>query len=451
MDLEVIEITLSEFTKITGQVAELKDTLHQLEPLALAQRNLLELSPDPVREIVKLRDQLEEKSAKIVQLQAELQDKGRTEEEKRPAKARKEQLISAVLEKKPDLVAEEKSFFPVSNKVLASAPSAAEDHLSSAESQITSLKDALFKSNKEINSLKMKVEGLEGNVEALQSSLEFIMTEAETLRKKVKQYEETQEEIANEMRKKDEEIEYYRRFVKEKYDLELRNGELELQVGKLSRTCESLKAGMEELTIKACEWINNEKLRTEVERLSKALRDSQGEIQRLESDLQRSQQAKASQSAKQREDPQPLQITTLQLQLKQAKTDITDLLQQLEDTQTELTVFQNKYNQETKSLKSEIAKEKSTRLELQQSLESCRLELHRTQEVKMLHARVVAASANEKKMVETLRGRVDELEARNRFLLVTMQQVDDVKQELIREKQRSTQLSEELRRLRPCA
>ena len=69
----------------------------------------------------------------------------------------------------------------------------------------------------------------------------------------------------------------------------------------------------------------------------------------------------------------------------------------------------------------------------------------------MLHARVVAASANEKKMVETLRGRVDELEARNRFLLVTMQQVDDVKQELIREKQRSTQLSEELRRLRPCA
>ena len=450
MDLEVIEITLSEFTKITGQVAELKDTLHQLEPLALAQRNLLELSPDPVREIVKLRDQLEEKSAKIVQLQAELQDKGRTEEEKRPAKARKEQLISAVLEKKPDFAADEKSFFPVSNKVLASA-SAAEDHLSSAESQITSLKDALFKSNKEITSLKMKAEGLEGNVEALQSSLEFIMTEAETLRKKAKQYEETQEEIANEMRKKDEEIEYYRRFVKEKYDLELRNGELELQVGKLSRTCESLKAGMEELTIKACEWINNEKLRMEVDRLSKALRDSQEEIQRLESDLQRSQQAKASQSAKQREDSQPLQIATLQLQLKQAKTDISELLQQLEDTQTELTVFQNKYHQETKSLKSEIAREKATRIELQQSFESCRLELHRTQEVKMLHARVVAASANEKKMVETLRGRVDELEARNRFLLVTMQQVDDVKQELIREKQRSTQLSEELRRLRPCA
>jgi len=457
MDLEVIEITLSEFTKITGQVAELKDMLHQLEPLAQAQRTLLDLSPDPAREILKLRDQLEEKSAKIVQLQAELQGKPRLEEEQRSGKLRKDQLISAVLEKKPELTSEERSFLhlvlPVFDKLWASSSYMPDDRLPAAESQINSLKDALLKSNKEVNSLKMKTEGLEGNVEALQSSLEFIMTEAETLRKKVKQYEETQDELANEMRKKDEELEYYRVVAKEKYALELRNGELELQVGRLERTCDSLKAGMEELTIKACEGINNDKLRTEVERLSKALREAQGEVQRLESELQQAHQSSNTLSAKLRDSIQPSsqQIAALQTQLTHAQAEARELSDLLEDAHTETTVLQTKHLQEAKSLKSEIAKEKSARLELQQSLENCRLELHRTQEVKMIHARVVAASANEKKMVEALRGRVDELEARNRFLLVTMQQVDDVKQELIREKQRSTQLSEELRRLRPCA
>jgi hypothetical protein len=51
--------------------------------------------------------------------------------------------------------------------------------------------------------------------------------------------------------------------------------------------------------------------------------------------------------------------------------------------------------------------------------------------------------------VEALRKRVDELETKHKFLLVTMQQMDDVKQELIREKQRSSQLFEELKRMKP--
>ena len=448
MNLEIIEITLSEFTKITGQLAELRDKLHQLEPLAQAQRTLLELSPDPAREIMKLRDHVEDKSARITQLQAEIRGKTPLNTEKRATGVSKEQIVEMVLDIKPDLTVEEKTLLQRLAPALEKAGFAGSAVSTSAETQLTSLKDSLQVTKSENSRLKMKIEALEGNIEALQSSLDFIMTESDSLRKKIKQFEDTQLDLGENMRKKDDEIEYYKKFAKEKYDLELKNQELELQCEKLERNCEMLKTGMEELTIKACDGIENDELRTQIEQLKHDLESKQRKIDSLHAELMQEKLKKPQESSQSAANLH--EISTLKSQIHQSHLEIQSLSQQLEDSKFELPVLEKKHSQELKSLKSEIAKERGIRMELERSLAECKGELHRVQEVKMMHARVVAASTHEKKMVETLRNRVDELEARNRFLLVTMQQVDDVKQELIREKQRSTQLSEELRKLKTC-
>lgn len=137
------------------------------------------------------------------------------------------------------------------------------------------------------------------------------------------------------------------------------------------------------------------------------------------------------------------QESQLQRQVKVAKAEVANMRHQLEDMQAEKEILLRKRPKKRRNFV-----EKGGRQEALKSLEEYRTELYRIQEVKLLHARVVASSANEKRFVEALRKRVDELETKHKFLLVTMQQMDDVKQELIREKQRSSQLSEELKRLR---
>ena len=454
---------MAEFTKITGEIADLKDLLHKHTPLAEAHRSLLAVSPDPLRELSNLRNKVEEKSSEIVKLRDELE---LLQTIKKPGaglqqgKFRKDQLISAVLGEKPELTNEERNFLhlilPLVDKMWVNGGQSTElvvnpleEKLANADMQIATLKDSLKKSTEEASKLRVRNEGLEGNVEALQSTIELLMTEADQVGRKVRELEEHQYVLMADVRSREEELEQTRRFAKEKYDLELANRDLELQLEKSKRNCEALKTGMEELAIRGMGNSNQDSgmYKTECERLERKLKDVQSELMKSmqANNALTMKVAEAAQSSAYKE-----QITNLQHQAKLAKAEAADARQMVEDLQAEKDIMTKRHLQEAKELRLEIAKEKAGRTEAAKLLEECKVELHRTQEVKMLHARVVAASANEKRFVETLRNQVDELEARNKFLLLTMHQVEDVKQELIREKQRNTELSEELKRLKPA-
>jgi hypothetical protein len=70
------------------------------------------------------------------------------------------------------------------------------------------------------------------------------MAESESLRKMIKQLEEYQVILMGDVRTREEELEQCRRFAKEKYDLELQNRDLELQLEKTKLMSESLKTDL---------------------------------------------------------------------------------------------------------------------------------------------------------------------------------------------------------------
>jgi hypothetical protein len=63
MHKEVIEKTLEEFTKVTGDVEKLINQLHMCAQLPKS-TSPTRLFPDPVKELNNLRNKIEEKSGK---------------------------------------------------------------------------------------------------------------------------------------------------------------------------------------------------------------------------------------------------------------------------------------------------------------------------------------------------------------------------------------------------
>ena len=412
-----------------SEASQLRHELAAAQVVVTKYQSLLSISSDPAKEIQQLRDQVLSFASKCAELQEELdllhtmrndtRDKG-----KFPAQT----LIQGVMEARPSLTDSDQALLRIVIQVCdrlwgSSTPSTIQQTTRTAE---TKNKDD------EIAALRKENETCRGKINAFEMSLDTLTTESVKFQDEIADLKTQIESLIEELAAREEEIEELRPVAKEKYQLECEKQELALNCEKLKWTCEKNKQEIAEIKTK------NSKFETEILEATELLEKERKNTVELQTKLHENEQKSAN-------------FKELESQLEKKHADFSILSseyqkisQDLEDAKTELSIQAKKCQNEVKSLRSEIIKERTLREEMENTLGKCQRELQQLQDIKSTHARVAAASISEKKFVETLLAKTQELERTNQRLALAAAQSEEVKMELIREKQRSWSLNQEL-------
>jgi len=428
-----------------SESSRLREELAQAQAQAKKYHCLLAVSPDPAQEIQTLRDQVVSMSSKCAELQGELdllhsvRPGGREKGQFQP-----EKVIQAVMEAKPMLSENDHSLLrlvlPTVERMWNGGQS-----VPAYKGQKEAVQKVEISRNKEaeIATLRKENETLKGKISVFELSLDTLTTETMALQEEIADLKAQQENLIVELAAREEENEELRPAAKQKYKLECEKQELQLACDRLERHSEGIKQDMEALVVRNA--AQSELFSSERDNLVGQIAALQGELvmeRRIRAELADLQQgfegklrrleAVEAQAAKER--AVFLALTSSHQALSQ----------DLEDAKTELSIQAKKAQNEIKSLRSEVLKERSQRSELQSAFSQCSHDLQQLQDIRTTHARVAAASISEKKFVETLLEKTQELERLNRRLTLEAGQAEGVKMELIREKQRSAALAQEL-------
>lgn len=428
-----------------SESSRLREELAQAQVQAKKYQSLLLVSPDPAQEISTLRDQVVSMSSKCAELQGELEllhsmragarEKGLFQPEK---------VIQAVMEAKPILSESDHTLLRLVMQTVERMWNGGQTGpaLKGQKPAVQTL-EITRKKEDQIAALRKENETLKGKISVFELSLDTLTTETMAMQEQVADLKAQRENLIVELAAREEEIEELRPAAKQKYKLECEKQELQLTCDKLERHSEKVKQDMEALIAQS--QTQSQKYLTEKDTLSSQIAALQGEIAK---EREKREELAASQECFEGKlrlleavEAQAAQEREVCLALTSSHQAIS---QDLEDAKTELSIQAKKSQNEIKSLRSEVLKERSQREDLQRAFDQCRHELQQLQDIRTAHVRVAAASISEKKFVETLLAKNQELERVNRRLTLEAGQAEDVKMELIREKQRSAALAQEL-------
>lgn len=427
-----------------SESSRLKEELAQAQGIVKKYQSLLALSTDPAQEIANLRDQVVSMSSKCAELQEELEllhDLRVGSREK--ALFQPESVIQAVMEAKPMLSESDHAMLrlviPVVERMWNSGKTV---QGAKGQRQTANTPEMKGKDDK-IAALRKENEVLKGKISVFELSLDTLTTETMGLQDEITDLKAQRENLIVELASREEENEELRPAAKQKYQLECEKQELQLACDKLERQLEKLKQDMEELIVQTA--AKTLEMSSEKDRFSGEIAALKRELEGKERDMQELVRVKGDYEGKlaglEGVESQAAQEHQAYVRLSSSHQALS---QDLEDTKTEMTIQAKKYQNEIKALRSEILKERSQRDELQHAYDQCHHDLLQLQDIRTTHARVAAASISEKKFVETLLEKNRELERANKRLTLEAAQAEDVKMELIREKQRSAGLAQEL-------
>lgn len=426
-----------------SESSRLKEELIQAQVIVKKYQSLLALSTDPAQEISNLRDQVVSMSSKCAELQEELELlHGLRLGSREKAVFQPESVIQAVMEAKPVLSESDYTLLRLVIPVVERMWNSGKTVQTKGQRQPANIPETHEKDDK-ISALRKENEVLKGKISVFELSLDTLTTETMGLQDEITDLKAQRENLIVELASREEEIEELRPAAKQKYQLECEKQELQLAGEKLERQIEKLKRDLEEFTVQIA--AKTVEMSSEKDRFIAEIAVLKRELEGKERDMQEMVRIKEGYEGKlARLEGVELKAAQEHQAFERLSSSHQLLAQDLEDTKTELSIQAKRYQNEIKALRSEILKERSQRDELQHAFDQCHHDLLQLQDIRTTHARVAAASISEKKFVETLLEKNRELERANKRLTLEAAQAEDVKMELIREKQRSAGLAQEL-------